>query len=944
MRYINLPKSVFVIGSGPIIIGQACEFDYSGTQACKALREEGCRVILLNSNPATIMTDPDLADATYIEPITIENIIEILKLEQPEALLPTLGGQIALNLALELHNKGILQNHNVKLIGATHTTIEKAENRELFRQAMQRIGLETPLSFKVHNIKEALQVQSHIGFPIIVRSSYTLGGAGCAIIRSKPDFLKICSEYLDTSLEKAIQLEESLLGWKEFEMEAIRDQADNCIIVCCIENIDPMGIHTGDSITVAPAQTLSNKEYQRMRQATFAVLREIGVNTGGANIQFAIHPKTGRMVVIEMNPRVSRSSALASKATGYPIAKIAAKLALGYRLDELSNEITGNQIPASFEPTVDYVVIKIPRFNFDKFPESIPNLDMKMRSVGEVIGIGRNFQESLNKAISSLDNNIYGLKSYFSANGDLELPSYDRLFRIAEALRNGISINEIYDKSSIDPWFLAQIYDLVCFEQKLKDLKLDKNSIGIFFYAKRKGFTDRFISELIGLDESEFRYYRKKYNIKPVYKRIDSCAAEFSPDTAYMYSTYESKCEAKPSSKQKILIIGSGPNRIGQGIEFDYNCVHAATACRDCGYETIMVNCNPETVSTDFDIADRLYLEPLTYEHLLNIYEMEKPNGALIQFGGQTALNLAKQFNHNEINILGTKLDAINQTENREEFYKLCKDLGLNRAKCIILASVDSDYNSEEISFPAIVRPSNIISGSAIRIIYTKEDLDTYLGNLPQQNNIFPILIEEYLTNAIEVELDGISDGKTVFIAGIMEQFEPVGIHSGDSISCFPPHSLSKKTQAKLKNIAELLVTRINIIGFYNIQFGIKGDIIYIIELNPRASRTIPFLSKALDLPLAQIATKVILGISLADQNILKKVKYPTYFSVKKPIFSNYRYTNEEIQLGPEMLSTGEVMLIGETPEQALNKISGRCILPKSLQSTSRNQHANSCT
>lgn len=907
-------KKIFVIGSGPIVIGQGCEFDYSGTQACKALREENCEIILLNSNPATVMTDKQIADATYIAPMTVETCEEIIIKERPDAILATVGGQTALNLSLALAHQKILDKYHIRLIGASVEAIEKAENRKLFREAMQRIGLETPQAYTVKNLDQVYDVAKLLHFPIMIRTSFTLGGSGSGIVHSSQELYQFCQRIFSSSNNAILELEESLLGWKEFEMEAIRDRADNCIIICSLENIDSMGVHTGDSITVAPAQTLNNKEYQQMRQATFSILREIGVDTGGANVQFAVHPKTGRMLVIEMNPRVSRSSALASKATGYPIAKIATKLALGFTLNELQNTLTNEKIPASFEPAIDYVVTKLPRFNFEKFPHCDGILTTRMQSTGEVMGIGRNFQESLQKAIASLEKQYTELQLNNLTNVQIleriSKPYFDRLFYILEAFRRDLEIDDIHHKTSIDPWFLRQLLDLITLE------KLPKNSIlsiskQELFALKRKGFSDKRLARLFSCDEQTIRQKRHELGVLPVYKRIDSCAAEFSVKASCFYSTYEMECEAHPTQNKKILIIGSGSNRIGQGLEFDYSSVHAALACREYGYETMMVNSNPETVSTDYDIVDRLYLEPLTLEHVLNIIENEKPDGVITQFGGQTALNLVTELNARNIPLLGTTAEDIDRCENRSLFQEIIKKLNFKQPDNFCINNAEEDKQLiEKIQFPVIIRPSYLLSGSSMQVVHNPLEFSICWEKLLKNKNYFPILIEKFLENAIEVELDGICDGHDVFIPGVIEQFEPAGIHSGDSISCFPAHTLSKVLQEKIIDQAKQLALTCRVIGLFNVQFAIQNEDIFIIELNPRSSRTVPFLSKSLGISLPKIATQCTLGNSLRKLGYTNAVA-PNYFSVKIPVFPYDRLGEQK--LGPEMRSTGESMIFKKT-------------------------------
>lgn len=915
---------ILLIGSGPIVVGQACEFDYSGTQGCKALKEEGHEVILLNSNPASIMTDPENSDRTYIEEMNIEVLKKIIELEKPDALLPTLGGQIALNLALEAWEAGILKKDNVKLIGVSYDSIKKAEDRKIFKDLMETIGLETPKNLEITKIEQIEQILNHIGFPLIIRTSFTLGGRGCYNIFTQAELIKTCTDIFKNG-DKTIQVEEYLEGWKEYELEVVRDKNDNCIVVCSIENIDPMGIHTGDSITVAPAQTLSDKEYQKMREASFRILKAVGVETGGANVQFAINPQNGRMLVIEMNPRVSRSSALASKVTGYPIARIATKLALGYTLDKLNNKITGKTIPASFEPTIDYVATKIPKFNFDKFSDLNDTLGIKMQSVGEVIGIGRNFKESLLKAIYALEIGNINLSTIDDELcSKLSGKSHDRMLLIFKALYNNITINQIHNLTKIDKWFLEQIVGII---NHLKELTLTQESI---YYAKRLGVSDKQIAEKLNTSEDKIRNYRKSWNIKPTYKKIDTCAAEFNSAANYMYSTYEDECEAAPSTNKKIIVIGSGANRIGQGIEFDYSCVHAIIAAKELGYETIIINSNPETVSTDFDISDRLYLEPVTPEHVLNIIELEKPIGTFFQFGGQTSINILRNLHKIEINVLGTNYKTIDLCEDRLKFKSFLNKLNINQINSISINSKSEITKLKGMPFPLIVRPSYVISGSSVRKINSSVELEQYLAKLPKTSEIYPILIEEYIDGFKEVEVDGICDGKDVLIAGIMEQIEPVGIHSGDSSCIFPSFSLSTEVEKLITDISKKLAIALNIIGLFNIQFAIKDNKLFVIEVNPRSSRTIPYLSKALGISLAKIATKAILGVPLAKQDMLN-TKKPVFYFMKKPVFSEVLHKNN-ISLGPEMLSTGEKMFIGKDIDSLLKKSNNILIEPVNLQ------------
>jgi len=917
-------KSILIIGAGPIIIGQACEFDYSGAQACKALMEEDYQVILVNSNPATIMTDPDIAHKTYIEPIQWEMVSKIIAKEKPDALLPTMGGQTALNCALDLDKHGILKKYNVELIGASKEAIDKAEDRQKFKEAMNKIGLASAHSLIAHSLEEAVQVQASIGYPAIIRPSFTMGGSGGGIAYNQEEFLDICKRGLDASPTNELLIEESLLGWKEFEMEVVRDVKDNCIIICSIENLDPMGVHTGDSITVAPAQTLTDKEYQLMRTASINVLREVGVETGGSNVQFAINPDDGRMVVIEMNPRVSRSSALASKATGFPIAKIAAKLAVGFTLDELSNDITGGLTPASFEPSIDYVVTKLPRFAFEKFPQADCKLTTQMKSVGEVMAIGRTFQESFQKALRGLEIDVDGLTEQSSDKNEiikeLREPGPNRLWFLGDAFRLGLSIEEIFQHSKIDPWFLYQIKDLIEIEEKMKKMTIKSFSSEILFNIKRKGFSDSRIANLTGKQAKDIRSLRYKHKIHPVYKRVDTCAAEFATNTAYLYSTYEQVSEANPSKNKKIIIIGGGPNRIGQGIEFDYCCVHASLALRDCGYETIMINCNPETVSTDYDTSDRLYFEPVTMEDVMEVIRTENPWGVIVQYGGQTPLKLAKELAQEGAPIIGTLPDDIDAAEDRERFQKIIEDLKLkqppnrtarNPTQAIKLA--------EEIGYPLVVRPSYVLGGRAMEIVHEKNDLERYMREAVKVSNESPVLLDRFLNDAIEIDIDAISDGKVVVVAGIMEHIEQAGVHSGDSACSLPPYSLSKKIQKKLITQTKLMAKALNVIGLMNVQFAIQHEEIYVLEVNPRASRTVPFVSKAIGMPLAKIAAKVMAGKTLRSLNFSKEIE-PTFFSVKEAVFPFIKFPGVDTILGPEMKSTGEVMGVGKTFVEAYIK------------------------
>ncbi len=933
-------KSILIIGAGPIVIGQACEFDYSGAQACKALQEEGFRVILVNSNPATIMTDPDMADAVYIEPITWRTVAKIIEKERPDALLPTMGGQTALNCALDLVREGVLEQFGVEMVGASREAIDKAEDRDLFRQAMRKIGLDMPRSAVAHSMEEALQVQAQIGFPTIIRPSFTMGGSGGGIAYNIEEFEEICARGLDLSPTSELLIEESILGWKEFEMEVVRDRADNCIIVCSIENLDPMGVHTGDSITVAPAQTLTDKEYQIMRNASLAVLREIGVDTGGSNVQFAINPDDGRMIIIEMNPRVSRSSALASKATGFPIAKVAAKLAVGYTLDELRNEITGGVTPASFEPSIDYVVTKVPRFAFEKFPQADARLTTQMKSVGEVMAIGRTFQESLQKALRGLETGMAGLDPVVSIAGDdaldeivseIRQPSAVRLWYLADAYRAGLSLQEVFEHTKIDPWFLVQIEDLVRDEQRVAAEGLDALDEVRLRGLKRKGFADQRLADLLGVDEATIRARRDELGVHPVFKRVDTCAAEFASSTAYLYSTYEEECEADPSDREKIMVLGGGPNRIGQGIEFDYCCVHAAFAMRDDGYETIMVNCNPETVSTDYDTSDRLYFEPLTLEDVLEIVQREKPKGIIVQYGGQTPLKLAEDLAAAGAPIIGTSPDSIDLAEDRERFQHLVEREGLmqppNRTA---IEAEQAVLLADEIGYPLVVRPSYVLGGRAMEIVHDEDDLRRYMREAVKVSNESPVLLDRFLDDAIEVDIDAICDGQDVLIGGIMEHIEQAGVHSGDSACSLPPYTLSAAVQDRMRAQIRRLAHALKVVGLMNTQFAIKGDDIYLLEVNPRASRTVPFVSKATGRPLAKIAARCMVGQTLADQGIDGEI-IPTNYYVKEAVFPFVKFPGVDTLLGPEMKSTGEVMGVGKTFGEAYGKANegGSVSLPR---------------
>jgi carbamoyl-phosphate synthase large subunit len=922
-------ESILIIGAGPIIIGQACEFDYSGAQACKALREEGYRVILVNSNPATIMTDPEMADVTYIEPITWPMIAKIIERERPDALLPTMGGQTALNCALDLAREGVLNKFDVELIGATKKAIDKAEDREKFKAAMTRIGLGSARSGIAHNLAQALEVQADIGFPAVIRPSFTLGGTGGGIAYNKDEFVEMCKRGLGASPTHELLIEESLLGWKEFEMEVVRDKKDNCIIVCSIENVDPMGVHTGDSITVAPAQTLTDKEYQIMRDASIAVLREIGVDTGGSNVQFAINPDDGRMIVIEMNPRVSRSSALASKATGFPIAKIAAKLAVGYTLDELANDITGGLTPASFEPTIDYVVIKVPRFAFEKFKQADDRLTTQMKSVGEVMAIGRTFQEALQKALRGLETGVDGfnLKTVDpeKIGDELAYPRAERLWYVADAFGVGMSLEEIFQHTKIDPWFLAQIKEIVDTELKLEQRSLPGLTGDELRGLKRMGFSDRRLAFLLKAKEAEVRARRHALGVRPVYKRVDTCAAEFATKTAYMYSTYEEECEAAPTNRKKVIVLGGGPNRIGQGIEFDYCCVHAAMALREDGYETIMVNCNPETVSTDYDTSDRLYFEPLTLEDVLEIVHLEKPLGVIVQYGGQTPLKLARDLEANGVPIIGTAPDRIDMAEDRERFQQMLHRLDLkqppNRTARTEAAAIKA---AAEIGYPLVVRPSYVLGGRAMEIVHDQRDLERYMHEAVKVSNDSPVLLDRFLNDAIEVDVDALVDGTDVVIGGIMEHIEQAGVHSGDSACSLPPFSLSAATQDVLRKQTAAMARGLNVVGLMNVQFAIQRDgdgedVVFVLEVNPRASRTVPYVSKATGRPLAKIAARCMVGRSLREQGVTGEI-VPPYFSVKEAVFPFIKFPGVDTILGPEMKSTGEVMGVGETFSEAFLK------------------------
>ncbi|HXF67767.1 MAG TPA: carbamoyl-phosphate synthase large subunit [Burkholderiales bacterium] len=916
--------SILIIGAGPIVIGQACEFDYSGAQACKALKEEGYRVILVNSNPATIMTDPEMADATYIEPINWRMLEQIIAIERPDALLPTMGGQTALNCALDLARNGVLEKYGVEMIGARREAIDKAEDREKFKKAMERIGLASPRSALAHSLEEALQVQAMVGFPTIIRPSFTLGGTGGGIAYNRDEFIAIVERGLDASPTREVLVEESVIGWKEFEMEVVRDRKDNCIIVCSIENLDPMGVHTGDSITVAPAQTLTDKEYQIMRDAAIACLREIGVDTGGSNVQFAVNPADGRMLIIEMNPRVSRSSALASKATGFPIAKVAAKLAVGYTLDELRNEVTGGATPASFEPTIDYVVTKIPRFAFEKFPQADDRLTTQMKSVGEVMAIGRTFQESLQKALRGLETGSDGLDPRTTdrdvIENELADPGPDRIYYVADAFRCGMTVDEVYELTHIDPWFLAQIEDLVHREKALEGTALESLDAAALRRLKRAGFSDSRLAALLGVPQEAVRARRHALGVRPVYKRVDTCAAEFATRTAYLYSTYEEECEAAPSGSRKVMVLGGGPNRIGQGIEFDYCCVHAALALREDGFETIMVNCNPETVSTDYDTSDRLYFEPLTLEDVLEIVHVEKPYGVIVQFGGQTPLKLARDLEAAGVPIIGTSPDSIDAAEDRERFQKLLHRLKLKQPPNRTARSIPKALAvAEEIGYPLVVRPSYVLGGRAMEIVYNRNDLERYMREAVKVSNDSPVLLDRFLNDATEVDVDAVSDGVEVVIGGVMEHIEQAGVHSGDSACSLPPFSLSRGLQDELRRQTVALARALKVVGLINVQFAIQDGVVYVLEVNPRASRTVPFVSKATGVPLAKIAARCMTGKTLAEQGVAGEVK-PPYYSVKEAVFPFIKFPGADTILGPEMKSTGEVMGVGETFAEAFVK------------------------
>ena len=922
-------ESILLIGAGPIVIGQACEFDYSGAQACKALREEGYRVILVNSNPATIMTDPDMADATYIEPVIWQHVENIIALERPDAILATMGGQTALNCALDLAREGVLEKYDVELIGATKEAIDKAEDRQKFDVAMKSIGLETAKNAIAHSLEEAKQVQPMLGFPCVIRPSFTMGGSGGGVAYNLEDFEEICLRGLDLSPTNELLIDESLIGWKEYEMEVVRDKNDNCIIICSIENLDPMGVHTGDSITVAPAQTLTDKEYQIMRNASLDVLRVIGVETGGSNVQFAVEPNTGRLIVIEMNPRVSRSSALASKATGFPIAKVAAKLAIGYTLDELSNEITGGVTPASFEPSIDYIVTKIPRFTFEKFPQADNTLTTQMKSVGEVMAIGRTFQESLQKALRGLEIGIDGLTPIVPLEQkdarsrlrqQIRTPTEDRLRYVADAMRHGFEIAEIYELTGIDPWFLVQLQDLVLSEQSLEGRPLESIERAELFRLKQKGFSDSRLASVLGCEEELIRQYRLDLNIRPVYRRVDTCAAEFQSSTAYMYSTYEDECESNPTDRDKIIVLGGGPNRIGQGIEFDYCCVHAAFAMREDGFESIMINCNPETVSTDYDTSDRLYFEPLTFEDVMAVVDLEKPKGVIVQFGGQTPLKLANQLEAAGVPIIGTSPDAIDEAEDRERFQKLIDKLSLIQPpNKTVRTQEQAVIAADNIGFPLVVRPSYVLGGRAMEIVYDQDELKSYMREAVEVSEDSPILLDRFLDQAIEVDIDAVSDGTQVVIGSVMQHIEQAGIHSGDSACSLPPYSLSDELQAEMRDQVKRMALELGVIGLMNVQLAVQNNQIFVLEVNPRASRTVPFVSKCIGVSLAKVAARCMVGISLEKQGFTEEI-IPNFFSVKEAVFPFGKFPGVDPILGPEMKSTGEVMGAGASFAEAYGK------------------------
>ena len=922
-------NSILILGAGPIIIGQACEFDYSGAQACQALKEEGYRVILVNSNPATIMTDPALADATYIEPVKWPIVEKIIQKERPDAILPTMGGQTALNCSLDLNRHGVLKKYDVELIGASCEAIDKAEDRELFDNAMTTIGLETPQHGMAHNMEQAYEALEKVGFPCIIRPSFTLGGTGGGIAYNREEFDDICARGLELSPTNELLIDESLIGWKEFELEVVRDKNDNCIIVCSIENLDAMGVHTGDSITVAPAQTLTDKEYQQLRNAAIAVLREIGVETGGSNVQFAVSPQNGRLVIIEMNPRVSRSSALASKATGFPIARVAAKLAIGFTLDELNNEITGGVTPASFEPTIDYVVTKIPRFTFEKFPEANDRITTQMKSVGEVMAIGRTFQESIQKALRGLEVGMCGFDPVLDSKlsnakevltRELTEPGAQRIWYVADAFRQDWSIDTVYELSGIDPWFLVQIMDLVKAEQKIAELKLANIDKDTMFGLKRKGFSDMRLAQMLDVSELEVQQTRHDLGIRPVFKRVDTCAAEFVSSTAYMYSTYEEECEADASDRKKIMVLGGGPNRIGQGIEFDYCCVHAALAMREDGFETIMVNCNPETVSTDYNVSDRLYFEPLTFEDVIEIAQLEKPVGVIVQFGGQTPLNLVKRLELAGVPVIGTSPDAIDRAEDRERFQQLIQKLGLRQPpNCTVRSVEESIEEANKISYPLVVRPSYVLGGRAMEVVYNEEELKRYMHQAVKVSNESPVLLDYFLSSAIEIDVDVVSDGERVVVGAIMQHIEQAGIHSGDSACSLPPYNLTMKVQDHIREQVSALALELGVVGLMNTQLAYQDGEIYVIEVNPRASRTVPFVSKCIGTSLAKVAARCMIGTSLKEQGFTKEI-IPKTFAVKEAVFPFNKFPGVDPILGPEMKSTGEVMGVGTTFAEAYAK------------------------
>lgn len=922
-------KTIMILGAGPIIIGQACEFDYSGAQACKALKEEGYRVVLVNSNPATIMTDPVMADATYIEPLNWKVLERIIAKEKPDAILPTMGGQTALNLAMDLNREGILEKYGVELIGAKPDVIDKAEDRQRFKEAMEKIGLESARSGIAYSMAEALEVQQRVGFPAVIRPSFTLGGSGGGIAYNMQEFVEICERGLALSPTHELLIEESLLGWKEYEMEVVRDKADNCIIICSIENLDPMGIHTGDSITVAPAQTLTDREYQLLRDASIAVLREIGVDTGGSNVQFAVNPKNGRLIVIEMNPRVSRSSALASKATGFPIAKIAAKLAVGYTLDELKNDITGGATPASFEPTIDYVVTKVPRFAFEKFPQANDRLTTQMKSVGEVMAIGSTFQESFQKALRGLETGKDGFTPISSDREEIvhEISEAgpERIFYVADAFRIGMTLDEVHQMTDIDMWFLVQIKELVDIEKRVAQVKPEDLTKEEMLFLKKKGFSDKRLANVLGVKEANVRRRRHELNVHPVYKRVDTCAAEFETRTAYMYSTYQDECEAMPTDRRKIMVLGGGPNRIGQGIEFDYCCVHAAMALREDGYETIMVNCNPETVSTDYDTSDRLYFEPVTLEDVLEICRIEKPEGVIVQYGGQTPLKICRALEAEGVKIIGTSTDAIDCAEDRERFQKLINELGLRQPPNATCHTQEAALEAaERIGYPIVVRPSYVLGGRAMDIVHNAKELTRYMHEAIVVSEDSPVLLDHFLDDAVEMDVDAVCDGKEVRIGGLMQHVEAAGVHSGDSACSLPPYSLRQDILDEVRRETTLMAKALGVVGLMNVQFAIKGAVtenplVYVLEVNPRASRTVPFVSKATGEPLAKIAARCMVGKSFAEQGAKVEVT-PSRICVKEAVFPFAKFLGVDPVLGPEMRSTGEVMGVGKTFGEALFK------------------------